>query len=608
MCGIAGWFDCKKDLTNETEVLQNMCDALTPRGPDAQGLYVEKNIGLVHRRLAVVDLENGKQPMTKIHNGAQYTIVYNGELYNTAELRKELKRKGVKFVGTGDTEVLLWSFIIWGEKCLEKLNGIFAFAVWNNQTQKLFAARDRMGVKPFFYRETQNGLIFASEIKSLFKNPNCPAVLDADGINQIFLLAPGRIPGSGVFKNISELLPGEFFWADFQGIKKQMYFKLTARTHPHNLKKTIRHLRKLVTDAIKRQLVSDVPLATFLSGGLDSSIITHIAAKKYKRERKTLTTYSVDFDGNDKNFIPSIMQPDRDEKYIALMSKHARTNHNAVILDNTKVFSALNDAALARDLAGMADVDSSLLLFARHVKNNHTVVLSGECADEIFGGYPWFFDKTPIQNFPWARSLDMRRQLINPKYSIESPEKYVEDLYKTTINNAEILPDECETDTKMRQLTHLNMQWFMQTLLDRKDRMTMATGLEVRVPFCDHRIAEYAYNIPWQWKALDGREKGLLRRAFRGILPDEIVYRKKAPYPKSFDPQYFENVRAAAVAAVNSGGVLSHIINRDYFNTLLTLEPQTPTPWYGQLMRLPQLFAMIAQMDCIFRTYNVKLV
>jgi len=593
MCGIAGWFKYDGDLTKETDILKEMCDSISRRGPDAQGLYVEEKIGLVHRRLAVVDLENGKQPMSRDYNGAKYTIVYNGELYNTPELKKALKKIGVKFVGTGDTEVLLWAFIMWGEKCLDKLNGIYAFAIWNDKTEKLFAARDRMGVKPFFFRVTagdgKGGLVFASELKALFKNPLCPAVLDKEGVNQIFMLSPGRIPGSGVYKDVNELLPAEYMWVDKNGVERKKYWELTKKPHTESLRKTAKHLRKLVIDAIEKQLVSDVPLATFLSGGLDSSIISHVAAKKYKREKRQLTTYSVDFKGNEENFVKSEFQPDTDTKYIKIMQAHTKSDHRFVLLDNEDVFFALRDAAFARDLAGMGDVDSSLLLFAREVKKTHTVCLSGECADEIFGGYPWFFKPFDRGIFPWARDMKVRKDLINPKYLCENPEKFIADL----------IGDD--------DMTKLNMRWFMQTLLDRKDRMTMYTGLEVRVPFCDHRIAEYAYNIPWEMKALGGREKGLLRMAFRGILPDEIVYRKKAPYPKTFDPHFFELTKNAAIVAVNRGGVLSQIINKEYFNELTTQPPEKNVPWYGQLMRLPQLFAMLAQMDYIFTEYGVKL-
>ncbi|MCL2228961.1 MAG: asparagine synthase (glutamine-hydrolyzing), partial [Firmicutes bacterium] len=522
--------------------------------------------------------------------------------------RAELKKHGCTFQGHSDTEVLLLSFIQWGEKCLDKLNGIFAFAIWNDKTKRLFAARDRMGVKPFFYKKADDGIIFASELKSLFKNPNCPAILDKHGINQMFLLGPGRIPGSGVFVDIKELRPGEFLWLDKQGLEIKKYFSLKAKKHTQTFDETVETLKDLVLDSIDRQLVSDVPLACFLSGGLDSSIISYAASKKYKAEGNTLSTYSVDFQGNDKNFVKSKFQPDSDAKYIKQMVDVLGTNHKNIILENDDVVTALKEAALARDLPGMGDIDSSLLLFSREVKKQHTVCLSGECADELFGGYPWFFDgRSKEEVFPWSRSIDLRKKLINPKFLVENPEKFVHDCYIETTKNVDTLPTDSEKDIHARKMFMLNIQWFMQTLLDRKDRMTMYCGLEVRVPFCDHRLAEYAYNIPWETKAYQGREKGLLREAFKDILPNEIVYRKKSPYPKTFDSKFFEMTKEGATKAINKGGLLSKLVNREYFDYLLTLPPEQAEPWYGQLMRLPQIFAFLMQLDYILQEYQVKL-
>jgi len=604
MCGIAGWVNYKADLREKQDILIEMRDALHRRGPDAFGIYVEKEVGLVHRRLAVVDIEGGKQPMTR----GVYTLTYNGELYNTEELRTELKSHGHEFKGHSDTEVLLLSFIQWGEKCLDKFNGIFAFAIWNDKTKRLFAARDRMGVKPFFFKQTDDGIIFASELKSLFQNPNCPAMLDKHGVNQIFLLGPGRIPGDGVFVGIKELKPGEFMWVDKQGIDVKQYFSFKAKPHTETFEQTVGTLRSLVLDSIDRQLVSDVPLACFLSGGLDSSIISYVAAKKYKEEGKRLSTYSVDFRDNDKNFIKSKFQPDTDAKYIKQMVDVLNTNHTSIVLENDDVIASLKESAFARDLPGMADIDSSLVLFSREVKKTHTVCLSGECADELFGGYPWFFDERSKEEvFPWSRSIEMRKNLINPDFLVDDPEKFVHDQYMNTASNADTLPTDTEQDKHMRRMFMLNVHWFMQTLLDRKDRMTMYCGLEVRVPFCDHRLAEYAYNIPWNFKAFEGREKGLLREAFKNILPHEIVYRKKSPYPKTFDTKFFAAVKGKAIKAMDKGGLLSKLVNREYFDYLLTLPPEQAEPFYGQLMRLPQVFAFLVQMDYIFDEYRVLL-
>lgn len=533
------------------------------------------------------------------------TIVLDGRLFNKKELSQKLKLDD----GLSDTEVLLAAFIKWNKKCVSKLNGAFAFAVWNDSDKSFFAARDHMGIKPFFFKKTDDGLVFASDLRALFKNPLCPALIDKNGINQLFLLGPGRISGSGVFKGINELLPGEQMFLSQDGLQRQQYFKLKARPHREGLKQTIEHLRALVFDAIESQLVDDKLPACFLSGGLDSSIITYAVAQKAAEKGKALSTFSIDFKDNEKNFVKNAFQTGSDTESVRLMTKFAATKHKSIMLESDAIFESLREAAIARGLPGMGDIDSSLLLGAREVRKAHEVILSGECADELLAGYPWYFDDKALNDssFPWARSLDIRKNLLKKEFLMPAPEKFVSNLIKQTIDETEVLPNECEQDKRMRRMFMLNIRWFMQTLLDRSDRMARSCGLELRVPFCDWRIAEYAYNIPWSFKALHGREKGLLREAFKGVLPDEIVNRKKNPFPKTFDPKYFELVKNGAVQAVNRGGLLSKIIDKEYLNTLLNQSTKEIEPWYGQLMRLPQVLAMLIQMDYIFEEFNVKL-
>lgn len=376
MCGIAGEINYKQKI--DLNVINAMSKALTPRGPDADGIFTSPCAALAHRRLIVIDPENGKQPMTD----GIYTLIYNGELYNTEDLRAELLKSGVKFRGHSDTEVVLKAFIEYGERCVELFNGIFAFAVWNKKTRRLFLARDRIGVKPLFYAETDGGLVFASEIKALLKHPAVKPVITSDGAAQIMLVGPARIVGDGVFRDIHEIRAAHCAWFDESGIKTRKYWELNADRHLENLDETTYHLRSLIFDSVKRQLVSDVGLCTFLSGGLDSSIISAIAAHEFAREGKTLDTYSIDYRGNRENFKASAFQPDEDAPYVAEMAEFLHTNHHNIILDTPALTEALDDAAFARDLPGMADVDSSLWLFCREIKKDYSVALSGECADE----------------------------------------------------------------------------------------------------------------------------------------------------------------------------------------------------------------------------------
>lgn len=611
MCGIAGWLDFHVDISEKNKIIQKMSQTLKRRGPDENGLYLKKNVCLIQRRLVVVDPENGKQPMTTFANGSSYTLVYNGELYNTDDIRKELVDIGYKFLGHSDTEVLLKSYCAWGKNCVDKLNGIFAFAVWNEKKQELFMARDRIGVKPFFFYLYDNGLIFGSEIKALLANPIVRPEIDENGLKEIFFIGPGRTSGEGIIKNVFELRPGECASFNKRGLKTRKYWSLHAEEFSDSLSDAISKTRFLVKDSITRQLVSDVPLCCFLSGGLDSSIISKFASDYYKENGKgKLTTYSVDYVDNQKYFKSNAFQPNSDNSYIRMMSEFIDSVHKNVIIKNEDLARALIDAVYARDLPAMTDIDSSLLLFCKEVKKDFTVALSGECADEIFGGYPWYHNHDILfeESFPWSRSTNVRESILKKGF-LKNGEEYLHEKYLQTVSSVDKLPSDSKVNSRMREMFVLNISWFMQTLLDRKDRMSMYNGLEVRVPFCDYRIVEYAYNIPWEIKALNGREKGLLREAMKNILPNEIVFRKKSPYPKTFNPLYMEIVSKKVKEILDDkNSPINEMLDRNGVMNVIEHPENITSPWYGQLMRAPQILAYIIQVDAWFRDYKIKIV
>ncbi len=607
MCGITGWVDFRDSLQDKINILKAMNESLIPRGPDEGGEFCDKGCLLGHRRLAVIDIENGKQPMTS----GDYTIVYNGELYNTEEIRSELRKSGFEFISRSDTEVLLKAYIAWGADCLKRLNGIYAFAVWNSAERSLFLARDRIGVKPLFYSRYEGGLVFASEIKALFKNPRIKPLIGEEGILSVIMLGPARKGGLGVFEGIEELLPGEYGVFDERGFRKNIYWSLEAEEHRESLEETAEHLGFLIKDSIERQLISDVPLCTFLSGGLDSSLISAIAAEKYRSEGRTLSTYSIDYKDNSRNFVASAFQPDEDAPWIEKMQKHIRSKHNTVIIDSPELFEALIPSVKARDLPGMADVDSSLYLFCREVRKNFTVAVSGECADELLGGYGWYHKPELLyaEGFPWSRSVPERRGLLRKKLNLSlSPEEYVYEAAKTTADKASCLDSDTTETRARRKMFMLNFYWFMQTLLDRKDRCSMAHGLEVRVPFCDHRLAQYAYNIPWEYKAYKGREKGLVRKIAEKYLPYDVVWRKKSPYPKTHNPEYMKLVINRFDEILKSGTRLTEFLDSTAMRELVETEGRSFSGnWYGQLMTAPQLFAYLIQLDAWLREYEPEI-
>ncbi len=606
MCSIAGKINLKGDLRGENETFLRMRKVLSKRGPDEAGLQVSRHAALVHTRLAVIDIENGKQPM----EFAGYIIVYNGEIYNTEEIRSELISCGMSFSGHSDTEVLLKAYIKWKDKCVEKLNGIFAFAIWDKMEERLFIARDRIGVKPFFYYNRNGEFIFASEIKGILESGVVRAEADISSIAEIILLGPGRTQGQGVFKNIEELPPACCGYYDENGLKIKKYWHLEDKEHTDNLKTTIEKVRFLVTDAIERQLVSDVPVCTFLSGGLDSSLISSVADRYFTSKGEKLHTFSLDYKDNEIYFTKSKFQPNSDTSFIGIMNNYLNAENHLVKLDTEELANALYDAVDARDLPGMADVDSSLLLFCREIKKQGKVALSGECADEIFGGYPWYRDKTvrETDGFPWAQSTAYRYKFLKPEFAEKiNADDFVHSRYKETVDNADTSKTKSAVDRRMKEMMKLNLDWFMQTLLDRKDRMSMYNGLEVRVPFCDYRIAEYLYNVPWEYKDYNHYEKGLLRKAMEGYLPEEILWRKKSPYPKTHNPSYLKKVSQMLTEIINDPtSPLLNIVKKRELEKLLT--DNVSQPWYGQLMTTPQTIAYFVQFDYWLRKYKVSIV
>lgn len=613
MCGIAGWIDYNKNLNEEDGQMDAMSEKLAPRGPDESGSRKTAECYFVHRRLIILDKENGKQPIIRGQGSTKYIMTYNGQLYNTEEIKSRLIKLGYVFNGYSDTEVVLSAYMAWGEKCLDEFNGIFALAIWNDSKKTLFAARDRVGVKPFFYYVYDGGFIFASEIKALLRHRDIRPDLDSEGAASIMLLGPARKCGNGVFKNIKELLPGQYATFSRDGLKTAEYWSLKAQPHNESLEETASHIRELLVDSIERQLISDVPLCTFLSGGLDSSIISAVAAKKFQSEGRRLSTCSVDYKDNRVNFKASMFQPDEDAPWINEMVNYIGSEHHDIVIDTPRLAEALLDAVKARDLPGMADIDSSLYLFVGEVRKKFTVGLSGECADELFAGYPWYNNDELLfyGGFPWSRSTKERAALLreNAIGGID-PAEYVAAAYNETVTGTDYLDSDSKKDRRIREMFRLNYYWFMQTLIDRNDRMCAANGLEARVPLCDYRIVEYAYNIPWELKSFGQREKGLIRYAMENYLPRDVAWRKKSPYPKTHNPTYFKAVLECFGDIISKPDCrLSELLDMKKMRTLFETEGKSfEANWYGQLMGRPQLFAYLIQMEYWLREYNINII
>lgn len=616
MCGIAGFCNPKRDFETApapwTQILTQMNQVQKRRGPDDEGIYLNKGCGLAHVRLEIIDLLTGHQPMVRKAASGECSIIFNGEIYNMPELKTELQREGAVFETTSDTEVILLGYLLHGADYVQKLNGIFAIAIWDSRLQQLFLFRDRLGVKPLFYAMINETLVFSSELKGLFVYPGIEPVLDRDGLCEIFALGPAKTYGKGVFKNICEVLPGEFLIYSSKGFQKHFYWTLESRPHEDSFSETVEKTAWLVEDAVKKQMLSDIPISTFLSGGVDSSLVTAICAKELKKQGKILNTFSFDFKDNNKYFQSNAFQPSQDRPWVEKMVEYTGSNHHFLECNNTDLIDYLFKAVDARDLPCMADVESSMLYFCSQVVSYNKVTLTGECADEIFGGYPWFHKKEFFEadQFPWSVHMEPRKVLLSDEVLRELPmDEYAHAAYEKTISETPVLSGETPEEKRRREISYLNLRWFMVTLLDRMDRTSMYSGLEARVPLADHRIVEYVWNIPWTMKCPDGIVKGLLRHAGEGKLPAEVLWRRKSPYPKTYDPTYetllgnrLKEILADPQAPIRQ--LLDTVKVYDFLNS----PSDYGKPWYGQLMAGPQMLAYMIQVNYWLKKYNVQLV
>ncbi len=612
MCGIAGFYQLKHDVFKDYSFkllrnkLINMKNSIKHRGPNDDEIYMEGFCGLAHTRLSIRDIKGGHQPMTRRYNGKRATICYNGELYNASELKYRLSSYDIDLRTTSDTEIILYCYLVFGTKIFKDFNGIFAFAIYENN--HLILARDHVGVKPLYYYMDSKQFVFASEPKGIFAYGIKPK-LNHDSWCEIIGLGPAHTLGNGVFESIKELLPGHFISITINDerdvtLSDNCFWKLTSKVHQDDYASTVEYTNYLIEDSIKRQMVSDIPICTFLSGGLDSSLVSSIVSNNLKD--KQLNTYSFDFVNNDIHFKANSFQSTRDRPFVDIMTKYINSNHKYLECNNQNQIDCLFEAVDARDMPCMADVESSMLYFCRLVSRECKVTLTGECADEIFGGYPWFH-RTEMLNqntFPWSYDIDARTYLLKKDFIDElNINDYVKNAYEDSVNECEYLSEENETETLRRKVTWLNIKWFMMTLLTRMDRCSMFSGLEARVPFADYRILEYVFNVPWKYKCYNNQTKSLLVECGKKYLPNEILYRKKTPYPKTYDPDYEKLLGEMVLEEYRSNSSLQTIIDKEKLENFVSSPKDYGKPWYGQLMAGPQMLAYVLQIGYWMKKY-----
>jgi len=592
MSGIGGLVGYTSNTTDLATICEKMQASLKKRGPDENGTYMSEDVCLLHT--STNNPYTGRGPLRAILGQRVYVLVFDGELYNKDELLKELKSIGYRFPDNSDAATVLYGFMAWGESCLDRFFGMYSFAIWDSQ--RLFMARDRLGLKPFYYSVSHQGFAFASDIKTLLCHPGVKPIVNSEGIAELLLLGPGHTPGTTAFRDIKELKPGA--WASYskdKGFETGQYWQLKAKPHTHSFEETTEKVAALLKDSVSRQ--TSKTFGTFLSGGLDSSALASLSRCK--------ETFSVDYIGNDKHFNPTDFQPDDDNTYIKEMVSYLNARHNRIVLGSDELADALTPSLHARGLPGMGDVDSALLLFCKKVREHVPIALTGEGADEIFGGYPWYQQEERLNadTFPWSQSADYRGRFIAPHIlSRLNPEEYIRTRYQNSIANADTLYDDAPKEKRLRQMFYLNIYWFLQNLATRNESMSAAAGLTVRSPFLDYRLVEYLYNVPWDYKNHNNREKGLLRQALQSHLPESILWRKKSPFPKTHNPAYMNRV-SDMIKVVDKDAPIFSIVSKDAIMQLLNEE--TIQPWYGQLMTTPQTIAYFLQINAWLTDFNV---
>ncbi|MGB6165374.1 MAG: asparagine synthase (glutamine-hydrolyzing) [Pseudonocardiaceae bacterium] len=584
MCGITGWVSFDRDLTRHQVDLDAMTATMACRGPDAEGHWLDRHAALGHRRLAVIDIEGGTQPMSVPTDEGAVTITYSGEVYNFTELRSELQRRGHRFRTRSDTEVVLHGYLEWSEAVAERLNGMYAFAIWDTRVEKLVMIRDRMGIKPFFVFRTLDGVLFGSEPKAILANPLADRVVDLDGLRELF--SATKTPGHAVWYGMREVLPGTVVTLDRTGMREHTYWTLRTRTHTDDQQTSIATVRSLLEDIVARQLVADVPRCVLLSGGLDSSVLTALAAAQLAQHGEQVRSFAVDFVGQAENFTPDDLRATPDAPYVHEVATHVGSRHEDIVLDHATLADPdLRRAVVtARDTpGGLGDMDASLYLLFKAIRRHSTVALSGESADEIFGGYRWFHqpEVQAADTFPWiaaflanphAQSSDLLNADVTAALDLPS---YVRDRYASAVAEVEPTDGETEHERRMRVICYLHLTRFVRMLLDRKDRISMAVGLEVRVPFCDHRLVEYVYNTPWSLKTFDGQEKSLLRAATADVLPQSVLRRVKSPYPSTQDPGYASDLQQQAKELLAADDQVFELVNRRWLDAAAQHDPAT---------------------------------
>lgn len=533
------------------------------------------------------------------YHQASYQIACDGEIYNLHTLYQQLKSEyPLKEVME---EVIFFAWYKWGDDAYQHLEGAYSFAIVDDES--CMVIKDPLGLRPIFYCAYQKHIYISNSIKTIMEESSIPLIVTREGILNLFSFGPGIPEDQTLYSGIKALPMGCRMQIEHHDIHVENYYRLPIYQHVDSLEQTIQTIHDLLEQSILAQMPDCH--ANFLSGGLDSSIITSVCAKHDHNWR----TYSLDYEGNKENFIKNDFQTSMDNAFIEEMIARFRCQHKYLEIDQSTLASLLEEAMFARDHPGMADIDASLLWLCQQVADDESIILSGECSDEIFGGYPWFYreDLATPGSFPWLRYFDHRIELLHEDLRDLPFQDHIQQQYQKSVEQIRFLPTDTIEDRHARIQTNLCLHWFMQTLVTRQVCEGDRANMNIRAPFANVKLLEYVYNIPWKMKFYDQQEKGILRKAFEQDLPANICWRKKNPFPKTHNPVYADIIAGMLKERVEDPSSPLHILfNKEKLWELIETKGASYTlPWYGQLMSGPQLLAYLYQIDRWINKYQI---
>jgi len=606
MAGIAGMVCLTDDILQKSVNICAMSEAIRSRGDSGAGHYISPHAVFLRRTGPIGKTGKGSFVSEVAKDGKTYILALDGTIFNRNEIISDLNLAGVDHNALSCSEILIYAYAKWNKDFLKRLNGSFSFALWIQEDKVLILARDHHGTKPLYYTITDRMLIFASDIRGITCHPLFETRLDVEGLSELICLSPRYTPGCGIIKSVHQVRPGHFLHFSSNGPKTERYWIMEKQEHEDDLAKTLETVRELVIDSVKRQMKSEVPICGLLSGGLYSSLITSIVTDNPALlNNSTYNTWSVDFERSSRYLRLKGNGIEADTSWIRWVCRRAGTRHHYIFLSPSDIIESLLEAEEARGMPGMPDSDAALLLLCREIRNDFSIVLSGDCSDEIFGSTIKASEHflTGRKRLPWSSNLAEKISVFkNDVIDLIKPYEFIEKCYEEALAEYPKFAVNEKYLRKENEYQWFSLYWNLPCLLDRLDKMSMACGLEARIPFCDVRITDYFWNIPLELKRLNNMDRGLLREALRGFLPSDILERKKSPFPRTLDLDYEAKLKTMLFETVfDPDSPIKYMLNLKTLESMMKQQPNTVKSFLSRT----QLYGWIIQLNHFLKTNGI---